>query len=67
MTVLSYSNLRFRVSEPATLALYVGARRYTRVLRQASTTQFWLKTKLFAYRLVATDAAGNATTVRYRR
>jgi hypothetical protein len=67
VTVLSYSNLRFRVSEPATLALYVGAKRYIRILKQAATTQFWLKTKLFAYRLVATDAAGNATTVRYRR
>jgi methionine-rich copper-binding protein CopC len=67
VTVLSYSNLRFRVSEPATLVLYVGVKRYARILKQPATTQFWLKTKVFAYRLVATDAAGNATTVRYRR
>jgi hypothetical protein len=30
-------------------------------------TQFWLKTKPSAYRVVATDAAGNTSTVRYRR
>lgn len=67
VTVISYGNLRFRVSEPATLALYVGTKRYTRVLKKATTTQFWLKTKPFAYRLTATDAAGNTATVRYRR
>jgi flagellar hook assembly protein FlgD len=67
IAVLSYRNLRFRVSEPATLTLIVGTRRYTRVLKRAATTQFWLTTKPSAYRLVATDAAGNAATVRYRR
>jgi flagellar hook assembly protein FlgD len=65
--VLSYRDLRFRVSEPATLTLIVGTRRYTRVLKKATTTQFWLKTKPSAYRVVATDAAGNTATVRYRR
>jgi hypothetical protein len=65
--VLSYRNLRFRVSEPATLTLFVGTRRYTRVLKKPATTQFWLKTKPSAYRIVATDAAGNTATVRYRR
>ena len=65
--VLSYRNLRFHVSEPATLTLIVGTRRYTRVLKKPATTQFWLKTKPSAYRLVATDAAGNTATVRYRR
>jgi hypothetical protein len=65
--VLSYRNLRFRVSEPATLTLFVGTRRYTRVLKKPATTQFWLKTKPSAYRVVATDAAGNTATVRYRR
>jgi hypothetical protein len=65
--VLSYRNLRFRVSEPATLTLVVGTRRYMRVLKKPGTTQFWLKTKPSAYRLVATDAAGNTATVRYRR
>ena len=45
ITVLSYRNLRFRVSEPATLTLIVGTRRYTRVLKKPATTQFWLKTK----------------------
>jgi flagellar hook assembly protein FlgD len=65
--VLSYRNLRFHVSEPATLTLIVGTRRYTRVLKKAATTQFWLKTKPSAYRVVATDAAGNTATVRYRR
>jgi hypothetical protein len=67
VTPLSYRNLRFRVSEPATLTLVVGARRFTRVLHTAGTTQFWLKTKPFAYRLVVADVAGNRTVVRYRR
>jgi hypothetical protein len=67
ITVLSYRNLRFRVSEPATLTLTVGTRRYTRSLKKPGTTQFWLKTKPSAYRLVATDAAGNSAVVRYRR
>jgi hypothetical protein len=67
ITVLSYRNLRFRISEPATLTLVVGTRRYTRVLKSAATTEFWLKTKPTAYRLTATDVAGNTAVVRYRR
>jgi hypothetical protein len=66
ITVLSYRNLRFRVSEAATLTLVVGTRRYTRVLRKAATTQFWLKAKPTSYRLSATDTAGNTAVVRYR-
>jgi len=67
ITVLSYRNLRFRLSEPARLTLVVGTKRYVRVLTKATTTQFWLKTRPLAYRLTATDAAGNTSTVRYRR
>ena len=67
ITVISYRNLRFRISEPATLTLVVGAKRYTRVLKHAATTTFWLKKKPTAYRLSATDAAGNTSSVRYRR
>ena len=67
ITVVSYRNLRFRISEPATLTLVVGANRYTRTLRKAATTQFWLRTKPAAYRLIARDAAGNSSVVRYRR
>jgi hypothetical protein len=67
VTVLSYRNLRFRLSEPATLTLVVGTQRYTRALRKPATTQFWLRTKPASYRLVAVDAAGNRTVVRYRR
>jgi hypothetical protein len=67
ISVLSYRNLRFRLSEPAQLTLVVGTTRYTRVLTKAATTQFWLKTKPAAYVLTATDAAGNTATVRYRR
>jgi len=67
ITVLSYRNLRFRLSEPARLTLAVGAKRYTRLLTKAATTQFWLKTRPSAFRLTATDAAGNTSTVRYRR
>ena len=58
--MLSYRNLRFRVSEPARLTLVVGTRRYTRVLEEARRRrEFWLKTKPASYRLTATDAAGN--------
>jgi len=67
VTVLSYRNLRFRVSEPATLTLAVGTRRFTRALKTPGTTQFWLRSKPAAYTLTATDAAGNAATVRYPR
>ena len=66
VTVVSYRNMRFRISEPATLTLVVGAARYTRVVRRAAATQFWLRTKPRAYTLRVTDAAGNTTTVRYR-
>jgi hypothetical protein len=67
ITVLSYRNLRFRISEPATLTLVVGANRYVRMLKNAATTQFWLRTKPTVYRLIARDAAGNSSVVRYRR
>jgi hypothetical protein len=67
ITVLSYRNLRFRVSEPATLTLVVGTRRFTRTLKTPAATQFWLKAKPAAYTLTATDAAGNTSSVRYRR
>jgi flagellar hook assembly protein FlgD len=64
--VLSYPTMRFRVSEPAVLTLVVGTSRYTRALKQARTVSFWLKQKPRAYQLIATDAAGNVTVVRYR-
>ncbi len=66
ITVLSYKTMRFRLSEPVTLTLVVGANRYTRTLTTAATTSFWLKQKPRAYRLIATDAAGNSTSVSYR-
>jgi flagellar hook assembly protein FlgD len=62
---LSPRTLRFRVSEPVTLVLTVGAARYTRVLKQAAVTQFWLRKKPASFTLTATDAAGNASTYRY--
>jgi hypothetical protein len=64
--VLSYRTLRFRVSEPALLTLVVGTRRYTRTLKQPKAVSFWLKVKPRAYRVIATDAAGNSSVVRYR-
>jgi hypothetical protein len=67
VTVLSYANMRFRLSEPVTLTLVVGPQRYTRHVRKPATTQFWLKVKPVAYTLLATDGAGNVTRVRYRR
>jgi len=66
VTPLSYRLMRFRISEPAVLTLVVGTRRYTRPLKQARTVSFWLKQKPPAYRLIASDAAGNVTVVRYR-
>jgi hypothetical protein len=47
--------------------LSVGARRYTRTLKAAGATQFWLKTRPPTYTLTATDVAGNVATLRYRR
>jgi hypothetical protein len=67
VTVLSYANLRFRISEPARLTLVAGTQRYTRVVPKAATTQFWLKSRPARYTLLATDASGNTTTIRYRR
>ena len=64
--VVSYRNMRFAVSEAATLRLTVGSSVYVRVLKKPATTQFWLKTKPARYTLIATDAAGNRTVVRYR-
>jgi len=67
VTALSYRNLRFRVSEPSALTLFAGTQRYTRVLHKAATTQFWLRTKPAAYRLVVVDLAGNRTVLHYPR
>jgi len=66
ITVLSYPTMRFRISEPAVLTLVVGTRRYTRTLKQPKTVSFWLKQKPRAYQLIASDAAGNVSVVRYR-
>jgi hypothetical protein len=66
ITVLSYRTMKFRLSEPATLTLVVGTNRYSRTLKKPTTTTFWLKQKPRAYQLIATDAAGNVSTVRYR-
>jgi hypothetical protein len=66
VTVLSYRSMRFRVAEPSVLTLVVGSSRYTRTLEQAKTISFWLEHRPRAYRLIASDAAGNVTVVRYR-
>jgi flagellar hook assembly protein FlgD len=66
ISVLSYRTMKFRLSEPVTLTLVVGTSRYSRTLRKATTTTFWLKQKPRAYQLIASDAAGNVSTVRYR-
>jgi len=67
LQALSYRRLRFRVSEPSTLVLTVGAWSFTRVLKAAGVTQFWLKATPSSYVLTAADGAGNVTTLRYRR
>jgi hypothetical protein len=66
ITVLSFRTMKFRLSEPVTLTLAVGTNRYSRTLKKATTTTFWLKRKPRAYRLIATDSAGNVSSVRYR-
>ena len=66
ISVLSYKTMRFRLSEPVTLTLVVGAKRYSRTLKSAATTSFWFKRRPRAYRLIATDAAGNMSSVSYR-
>ena len=67
ITPVSYKNLTFRISEPATLTLAVGSKRYTRTVRQAGTVSFWIRPRPAAYTLTAVDAAGNSSSVRYRR
>ena len=59
---------RFRVSGGRDAHAHRREPHATRAsLKKPATTQFWLKTKPRAYALTATDAAGNVTTVRYRR
>jgi uncharacterized protein with LGFP repeats len=65
--VLSYRALRFRVSEAATVTLVVGGSRYTKTLRKAGVVRFALATRPDAFQLLATDLAGNTSTLRYRR
>ena len=68
ITVLSYRNLRFRVSEPATLTLVVGTQRYTRVLKKAGDDAVLAEDEAVVRTgSSATDAAGNTAAVRYRR
>ena len=67
ITPVSYPNLTFRISEPATLTL-ASARSATRGrCRKAGTVSFWLRPRPAAYTLTAVDAAGNSSSVRYRR
>ncbi len=65
VTAVSARTLRFALSEPATVTLEVGARRYTSP-RKAGPFHFWLKTKPYAYKIVAVDAAGNTFRALYR-
>ena len=67
ITPLSYPNMSFRISEPATLLLVVGSKRYSRTLPKAGPVSFWVRPRPAAYTLSATDAAGNTSSVRYRR
>jgi hypothetical protein len=67
ISTVSPKNLSFRISEPATLTLTVGATRYTRTVRHAGPVVFWLRQRPAAYTLTAVDAAGNSSSVRYRR
>ncbi|MGH3049599.1 MAG: hypothetical protein ACRDLK_05530, partial [Gaiellaceae bacterium] len=65
VAVVSAKAMRFTLSEPATVTLVVGTRRYTSA-RKAGPFHFWLKTKPYAYKVVAVDAAGNRVSKLYR-
>lgn len=65
VSVVSARAMRFRLSEPATVTLVVGRRRYTR-MRPAGPFHFWLRTRPYAYRVEAVDAAGNGVSRLYR-
>jgi hypothetical protein len=65
LSVVSAHAMRFRLSEPATVTLGVGSRRYTRHHR-AGPLHFWLKKRPYAYRVVVVDAAGNRFAKLYR-
>ena len=60
--------MKFRLSEPVTLTLVVGTNRYRPyALRRAyDDVRSGSSRKPRAYRLIATDAAGNVSSVRYR-
>ncbi|MFN2627408.1 MAG: FlgD immunoglobulin-like domain containing protein [Gaiellaceae bacterium] len=63
---LSWSGLRFRVAEAATVTLAAAGRRYRKTLKAAGPLYFWLKRRPRTFTVVARDAAGNATTLRRR-
>jgi hypothetical protein len=64
LSVISFSRLRFRVSEPATIRLTLNGRVVTRTVR-AGVFSFRAG-RVRSVRIVARDAAGNVSrTLRY--
>ncbi|HEY8629810.1 MAG TPA: peptidoglycan recognition protein [Gaiellaceae bacterium] len=65
LRALSFRDLRFRVSEPATVSLTVNGKRVTRVVR-AGVFSFRPGGRVRTVRVVATDPAGNVSrTLKY--
>jgi flagellar hook assembly protein FlgD len=63
---VSTRGLTFRVYEPSTVTLVAGARRFTKVVKQPGLVRFWIKNRPKQLSLLASDAAGNASTLRFR-
>jgi hypothetical protein len=66
VTAVSYRGLTFRVYEPSTVTLAAGSRRFTKVVKQPGLVRFWIKDRPKRLSLQAVDAAGNASTLRFR-
>ena len=64
---ISWTRLRFRVSEPATLTVKAGPRRWTKKAKAAGVVSFSVGSPPRAYTVRAQDAAGNSTTLRSPR
>jgi len=65
LRALAFRDLRFRVSEPATVSLTVNGKRVTRVVR-AGVFSFRPGSRVRTVRIVAQDAAGNVSrTLKY--
>jgi len=61
---ISWTRLRFRISEPATVTVRAGSQRWTKKAKAPGIVSFWLKSRPQHYVVVAQDAAGNVARLK---